>query len=115
MDKKITTREKINIIKNNKILLGYIFKFAPEMFLWKMFGVIMILASDISFNILFIYFWKTPNFIYYIYCISTFFFQSVLFYFFPEFFRKVFVHFIFTEKIDIHEFIKGFIHPPGYP
>ena len=33
MDKKITTREKINIIKNNKILLGYIFKFAPEMFL----------------------------------------------------------------------------------
>lgn len=53
MDKKITTREKINIIKNNKILLGYIFKFAPEMFLWKRFGVIMILASDISFNILF--------------------------------------------------------------
>lgn len=52
-DIKITTREKINIIKNNKILLGYIFKFAPEMFLWKMFGVIMILASDISFNILF--------------------------------------------------------------
>lgn len=50
--KKLNT--KINAIKNNKVLLGYVFKFAPEMFIWKLFAVIMILISDISFNVIFL-------------------------------------------------------------
>ena len=44
----------IRIVKNNKILLGYYFKFAPEMFFWRIFAMVMILFSDISFNIIFL-------------------------------------------------------------
>lgn len=48
------TEKKADIIKNNFILLKYILKFAPEMFISKLFAIIMIMVSDISFNILFI-------------------------------------------------------------
>lgn len=55
MEKKTgSVKKKANIIKNNLVLLKYILKFAPEMFVWKLFAVIMIMVSDISFNILFI-------------------------------------------------------------
>ena len=54
MSKKLKPKEKINIIRNNRILLGYIFKFAPEMFLWRVLAIVMVMLSDISFNILFL-------------------------------------------------------------
>lgn len=49
-----SVKKKAKIIKNNFILLKYILKFAPEMFISKLFAIIMIMVSDISFNILFI-------------------------------------------------------------
>lgn len=54
MAEKKKLNNKINAIKSNKVLLGYIFKFAPEMFIWKLLAIIMILVSDISFNIIFL-------------------------------------------------------------
>lgn len=45
---------KAHIIKNNSILLKYYFKFAPEMFFWRIFAMLMILVSDIAFNIIFL-------------------------------------------------------------
>lgn len=47
-------KEKIKILKNNLILLKYYFQFAPEIFFWRIFAMVMILVSDISFNILFL-------------------------------------------------------------
>lgn len=46
--------KKWKIAYNNRILLGYIFRFAPEMFLWKLFAIVMILISDLAFNVLFL-------------------------------------------------------------
>lgn len=54
MKNKKKLKEKFHTAKNNKILLGYIFKFAPEMFLWKAFAILMILVSDFAFNIIFL-------------------------------------------------------------
>lgn len=51
---KKNMKEKIRIAKNNWVLIRYIFKFAPGMFFSRMFAILMILLSDLSFNILFL-------------------------------------------------------------
>lgn len=51
---KKRVKERIRITKNNWILIRYIFKYAPELFFCRLFAIIMILLSDLSFNILFL-------------------------------------------------------------
>lgn len=51
---KKNVKEKIRVAKNNRVLMRYIFKFAPEMFFLRLLAILMILLSDISFNILFL-------------------------------------------------------------
>ncbi len=47
-------KEKVRIVWNNGVLLRYIFKFAPSMFFIRLLAILMILLSDLSFNILFL-------------------------------------------------------------